>query len=241
MKRVAACTLLAAVCAGVAFCAGSLAFAPYPVADFGLVRTGWRASDAWLLDRNGEPLSRVRIDHNRRRGDWLTMGEVSTALTAAVLESDKTGEPVTWRGTTRAPLVNLRAYPATENGRLTTWIGVGGSPESVVRAARYGIPMMLAIIGGDPRRFMPYVDLYKQALTGQGKAQLPIGVHSPGYVADHWCVKGHILLCTAGLLHTELQDGRVFTLAPGMSYQVADNAEPHRSSTKTGATLYIVD
>ncbi|HSP15215.1 MAG TPA: DHCW motif cupin fold protein [Thermoanaerobaculia bacterium] len=65
--------------------------------------------------------------------------------------------------------------------------------------------------------------------------------YTPGYLADHWCVKGHILLCIEGELHTELEDGRTFTLRPGMSYQVADNAEPHRSSTETGAKLFIVD
>lgn len=65
--------------------------------------------------------------------------------------------------------------------------------------------------------------------------------YTPGYLADHWCVKGHILLCLEGRLETELQDGRRFTLEPGMSYQVADNAEPHRSSTATGAKLFIVD
>lgn len=65
--------------------------------------------------------------------------------------------------------------------------------------------------------------------------------YTPGYVADHWCVKGHILLCVAGELQTELEDGRIFSLKPGMSYQVADNAEPHRSSSLTGATLFIVD
>lgn len=65
--------------------------------------------------------------------------------------------------------------------------------------------------------------------------------YSPGYFADHWCVKGHILYCLEGELHTELADGRTFVLRPGMSYQVADNAEPHRSSTPTGAKLFIVD
>jgi hypothetical protein len=65
--------------------------------------------------------------------------------------------------------------------------------------------------------------------------------YTPGYLADHWCSKGHILLCLTGELRTELQDGRVFTLQPGMSYQVADGAEPHRSATATGATLFIVD
>jgi hypothetical protein len=65
--------------------------------------------------------------------------------------------------------------------------------------------------------------------------------YTPGYLADHWCMKGHILLCTEGELHTELEDGRKFVLTAGMSYQVADNAEPHRSSTAVGAKLFIVD
>ena len=65
--------------------------------------------------------------------------------------------------------------------------------------------------------------------------------YSPGYVADHWCSKGHILLCLEGELTTELEDGRTFVLKPGHSYQVADDMEAHRSSTKTGAKLFIVD
>ncbi|MEO6270799.1 MAG: DHCW motif cupin fold protein [Lautropia sp.] len=65
--------------------------------------------------------------------------------------------------------------------------------------------------------------------------------YTPGYLADHWCVKGHILLCLEGELHTELKDGRRFVLTPGTSYQVADDAEAHRSSTATGARLFIVD
>lgn len=65
--------------------------------------------------------------------------------------------------------------------------------------------------------------------------------YSPGYLADHWCQKGHILLCLDGQIDTELADGRIFTLTPGQSYQVADGAEPHRSSTRTGARLFIVD
>jgi quercetin dioxygenase-like cupin family protein len=65
--------------------------------------------------------------------------------------------------------------------------------------------------------------------------------YTPGYLADHWCVKGHVLLCLEGELLTELKDGRKFTLKPGMSYQVADNAEAHRSYTATGAKLFIVD
>lgn len=94
------------------------------------------------------------------------------------------GGAVTWRGTTRPPLVDQRVFPPVENGPLKTWIGVGGSPESVVRAARYDLPLMLAIIGGDPARFKPYVDLYHRAHAQLGKPVKPIGVHSPGYVAE---------------------------------------------------------
>jgi hypothetical protein len=65
--------------------------------------------------------------------------------------------------------------------------------------------------------------------------------YSPGYLADHWCSKGHILLCLEGELHTELQDGRTFVLRPGMSYQVSDHAEPHRSFAPAGAKLFVVD
>src|SRR3982751_5095760 len=108
--------------------------------------------------------------------------EEKLAIFAALRDAGPTGAPVTWRGTTRAPLTNQRVFPTTTKP-LTTWIGVGGSPESVLRAARYGMPLMLAIIGGDPRRFRPYVDLYHQALAERGAAPLPIGVHSPGHIA----------------------------------------------------------
>lgn len=74
-----------------------------------------------------------------------------------------------------------------------------------------------------------------------GDLRVRMVTYSPGYLADHWCTKGHILLCLEGELRTELADGRVFTLKPGMSYQVADDAEPHRSSTQIGAKLFIVD
>ena len=94
-----------------------------------------------------------------------------------------TEKPVTWQGSTRPALVDQRVFPTTESGKLKTWIGVGGSPESVVRAARYGLPLMLAIIGGDPVRFAPYADLYRRALAQLESPELPIGVHSPGFVA----------------------------------------------------------
>ncbi|WP_260296059.1 DHCW motif cupin fold protein [Sedimenticola hydrogenitrophicus] len=74
-----------------------------------------------------------------------------------------------------------------------------------------------------------------------GNIRVRMVEYSPGYLADHWCSKGHILLCLEGELHTELQDGRRFVLKPGSSYQVADNVELHRSSTEQGATLFVVD
>ena len=93
-------------------------------------------------------------------------------------------EPVAWSGTTRAAIDGLQVHPRTASGSLTTWVGVGGSPESVVRAARHGLPLMVAIIGGDSARFAPLVDLYHRALDRFGTPALPVGVHSPGHVAD---------------------------------------------------------
>ncbi|WP_315735109.1 MULTISPECIES: LLM class flavin-dependent oxidoreductase [unclassified Bradyrhizobium] len=93
-------------------------------------------------------------------------------------------QPLTWQGQLRPPLRDQLVYPPVEHGRLKAWIGVGGSPESVVRAAHYELPLMLAIIGGDPKRFAPYVELYLRALKQFGRETKPIGVHSPGYVAD---------------------------------------------------------
>jgi probable LLM family oxidoreductase len=116
--------------------------------------------------------------------DYERLFEEKLELFAAILESDRTGAPVSWRGTTRAPLEGLRVYPSTESGALKVWIGVGGSPESVVRAARHRLPLTLAIIGGNPGRFASYVDLYHRARASFGAPELPIGVHSPGHVAD---------------------------------------------------------
>ena len=92
--------------------------------------------------------------------------------------------PVTWSGTTRAPLEHQRVYPRTERGRIPVRVGVGGTPESVVRAARLGLPMALAIIGGDSARFAPFADLYRRALGQYGHAAQPLAIHSPGHVAD---------------------------------------------------------
>jgi probable LLM family oxidoreductase len=91
--------------------------------------------------------------------------------------------PVTWKGHTRPPLRDQMVYPPIENGTLRTWIAVGGTPQSVVRAAHYGFPLMLAIIGGSPRRFAPFVELYHKSLERSGKPMQPVGAHSPGHVA----------------------------------------------------------
>ncbi|MGW6256533.1 LLM class flavin-dependent oxidoreductase [Streptomyces sp. NPDC055085] len=93
-------------------------------------------------------------------------------------------KPVTWEGTLRAPLEAAEVFPPTESGRLPTWVGVGGSPPSVVRTARYGLPLMLAVIGGSPTRFAPYIDLYRRAAAQFGTTAHPVGMHSPGFVAD---------------------------------------------------------
>jgi probable LLM family oxidoreductase len=93
-------------------------------------------------------------------------------------------EPVTWEGKLRAPLTDQLVFPKVEHGGLTTWIGVGGSPESVVRAAHYGLPLVLAIIGGSPARFAPLAELYRKALAQFGHEPQPLAVHSPGIVAD---------------------------------------------------------
>lgn len=92
--------------------------------------------------------------------------------------------PIHWEGKTRAPINGLKAYPPTERGRLKTWIGVGGTPQSVMRAAHYGLPMMLAIIGGDPKGFKPFVQAYHKALAHFNQKTQAVGVHSPGYVGE---------------------------------------------------------
>ena len=116
--------------------------------------------------------------------DYDTLFEEKLAIFAALRDADRTGEPVRWKGTVRPPLDGVRVYPRIERPPLSTWVGVGGSPESVVRAARYRFPLTLAIIGGDPRRFAPYVELYHRALAQLGAESLPVGVHSPGHIAD---------------------------------------------------------
>jgi probable LLM family oxidoreductase len=112
--------------------------------------------------------------------DYDVLFEEKIELFAKLLEE----QPVTWSGTVRASLEHADVFPKTESGRLSTWVGVGGSPQSVVRAARYGFPLMLAIIGGAPKRFAPYLDLYRRAAEQFGTTAHAVGMHSPGFIAD---------------------------------------------------------
>jgi probable LLM family oxidoreductase len=111
--------------------------------------------------------------------DYEDLFEEKVDLFAELLK----GGPVTWQGKTRAPLRGQDVVPHPESGPFPVWIGVGGSPQSVIRAARYGFSLMLAIIGGSPARFAPFSQLFQQALGRLGHAALPVGVHSPGHVA----------------------------------------------------------
>jgi probable LLM family oxidoreductase len=111
--------------------------------------------------------------------DYADLFEEKCNLFAELLK----GGPVTWQGKTRPSLFNQDVVPHTEAGPFPAWIGVGGSPESVLRAARYGLSLMLAIIGGPPARFAPFADLFRRTLEGFGQPALPVGVHSPGHVA----------------------------------------------------------
>lgn len=112
--------------------------------------------------------------------DYEILFEEKVELMAKILKE----KPVTWTGTTRPALDGADIYPKTESGRIHTSIGVGGSPQSVIRAAKYGFPLMLAVIGGSPERFAPYIELYKQAGKEFGTDTSYIGMHSPGFIAD---------------------------------------------------------
>ncbi len=112
--------------------------------------------------------------------DYGVLFEEKLQLLAEALKE----RPVTWSGSFRKPLSNQEIYPKTERGAIPLRVGVGGTPESVVRAARVGAHLALAIIGGDPARFRPFADLYESALTEFGKERLSISIHSPGHISD---------------------------------------------------------
>ena len=111
--------------------------------------------------------------------DYETLFDEKLNLLAAVVAE----RPVKWEGTIRPPVDVEFVQPATESGYLPVWVGVGGTPQSVVRAAHYGFPVVIAIIGGSARQFAPLADLYRRALADLGRESRPVGVHSPGYVA----------------------------------------------------------
>lgn len=112
--------------------------------------------------------------------DYEVLFEEKVELFSKLLDE----KPVNWKGTTRAELKDADVFPKTESGRLDVAVGVGGSPESVIRAARYGFPLVLAIIGGAPDRFASYVELYRHAAEDLGTTAHPVGMHSPGLIAD---------------------------------------------------------
>jgi probable LLM family oxidoreductase len=154
---------------------------------------------------------------------------------------------VTWSGTVRAPLVAHTAHPQMREGGIPTWIGVGGSPNSVIRAARYGLPLMLAIIGGRPQRFAGHVELYHRALEQFGTPLQPVGQHSLGLIADtdeearetwwkHWepVVKGiaaerGFYPPTRDQFEFELGEGALFVGSPEtVAQKIAQNARDLR-------------
>lgn len=113
-------------------------------------------------------------------GDYNELFEEKFDLMAKLLP----GDPVTWSGQLRSSLDGVDVFPKTADG-LRAWVGVGGSPDSVVRSVRHRIPMILAIIGGDPMRFAPYADLYRRAQDQLGVTEaMPLGIHSPGHIAE---------------------------------------------------------
>ena len=138
-------------------------------------------------------------------------------------------KPVTWSGRMRASLTNQDVYPKTERGAIPLRVGVGGSPESVVRAARLGIPMALAIIGGDPARFAPYSNLYKEQLAKFDNAELPVSIHSPGFIAetDHDAIE-------AQWPHYESAFGRI-----GRERGWGPTTKMHYISEVNGGSLYV--
>lgn len=140
------------------------------IAIFDIDKTSWPFLDTSLILQAGKYLD-IFACHKHN---------ACLALFAEILKE----KPVSWAGKTRAALDNADIYPKTESGHIHTSIGVGGSPQSVVRAARYGFPLMLAVIGGAPDRFIPYVELYKQAAAEFGTSSDEIGIHSPGFIAD---------------------------------------------------------
>ncbi|MCW1805356.1 LLM class flavin-dependent oxidoreductase [Brachybacterium squillarum] len=159
--------------------------------------------------------------------DYETLFEEKLDLLATALRE----RPVSWSGSIRPPLKDQELFPPLER-ELPTWVAVGGSPNSVVRAARHGLPLMLAIIGGSHERFAPYVDLFREATSQLGTGALPVGVHSPGHVAatdaeareqllEHWIAQRNQIGAERGWGPTgpaefdaEMQHGALYAGSP---------------------------
>ena len=113
-------------------------------------------------------------------GDYHILFEEKLELLVQLLQE----KPVTWEGTVRRPLTHQDVFPKSHSGHISLRVGVGGTPQSVVRAARLGLPLAIAIIGGDPARFAPFTQLYHSSLKEYGRELLPVSIHSPGHIAD---------------------------------------------------------
>ncbi len=154
-------------------------------------------------------------------------------------------QPVTWSGTVRSSLKDQYVMPPLPAGHLPTWVGVGGSPQSVIRAAKYGLPVIFAVIGGHPSRFAPYIELYRRALGEFGHGPLPVGIHSHGYIGrtdqeardiqyPHWAdmfaaskERGN-LRPTRGHFETEIGGGSLYV------------GSPETVATKLAATIQLL-
>ncbi|WP_300082571.1 LLM class flavin-dependent oxidoreductase [Propioniciclava sp.] len=117
-------------------------------------------------------------------GDYEALFEEKLALFATLRRDLAAGRPVSWQGTHAQSLTDVTLYPPVEHGALPAWVAVGGSPQSVIRAAHHGLPLMLAIIGGPVERFAPFADLYRRALAEFGQPEQRVGYHSFGHIAE---------------------------------------------------------
>jgi probable LLM family oxidoreductase len=175
--------------------------------------------------------------------DYETLFEEKLDLFTRLLRD----QPVTWSGTVRSPLTDQFVRPAIAPGSIPTWVGVGGSPQSVIRAARYGLPLMLAIIGGPPSRFAPYVDLYKRALDQFEHPRLPIGMHSIGLVArtDEEARAAHWPYWEAVMKLASKERGFSVPSPDHYEAEIADGAlfvgSPETVATKIAATVRTLD
>jgi probable LLM family oxidoreductase len=173
--------------------------------------------------------------------DYETLFEEKLDLLTRLLRD----QPVSWSGTVRSPLTDQYVMPPLPEGHLPTWVGVGGSPQSVIRAARYGLPLIIAGIGGHPSRFAPFIELYKRALDEYGHPLLPIGMHSHGYVAKtdeeaidiqwpHW----------ADMYAASPQSGNLRPTKSGFVSEIANGSmyvgSPETVATKLAATIRLL-